>query len=203
MLRRIVLCGAFAALSACAAPPPPADNPDGVARLTAEIQALGPDIDPAEAQRAAQIAYDHTRELAVAYQITDHPLVHNTKVNLGSKPRGLCWHWAEDMEKRLNQEEFRTLQMHRAVANADNVFLLEHSTAIVSRKGDDFDQGIVLDPWRKGGHLTWVPVTEDPKYTWHPRIEVAARKLERRHGQVVTLTDDQRLLVGGLEYALE
>jgi hypothetical protein len=40
-------------------------------------------------------------------------------------------------------------------------------------------------------------------YDWEPRIEVVARALERRHGQIVTLTDDQRLLVGGVEYAAQ
>jgi hypothetical protein len=68
---------------------------------------------------------------------------------MGLKPRGLCWHWARDIEARLKQENFQTLELHRAVANSDNVFRLEHSTAVISRRGDTFAQGIVLDPWRK------------------------------------------------------
>jgi hypothetical protein len=107
------------------------------------------------------------------------------------------------MEKRLNGEQFRTLEMHRAIANAENAFRLEHSTAIISAKGDNFDEGIVLDPWRKGGQLTWVPAAEDHRYDWVARTEVAARRLEREHGEIVTLTDGQRLLMGGVEYALQ
>lgn len=187
-------------LAGCGAPPPPPDGQE-VTRLSAAIRSLGPEVDPEEAARAARITYEHTHQLALEYEITDPPIVHNTKVNMGLKPAGLCWHWARDIENRLKQEDFKTLDLHRAVANSDNSFRLEHSTAIVSAKGDDFDQGIVLDPWRKGGRLTWAAVTEDRAYKWEKRNEVVARKLERLHGQIVTLTDDDRILMGGLEYA--
>lgn len=178
----------FSLLAACAAPPPGdaghgaplkpglgPGTPGEIAALTAAIRELGPDVDPKEAARAARIAYTHTFTLARQYQITDGPLIHNTKVNMGSKPRGLCWHWAHDMEKRLKEEGFRTLDMHRAIANSQN-WRLEHSTAIVSAKGDDFDEGIVLDPWRKGGILFWSPVLADTRYGWEKREVVLARK---------------------------
>ncbi|MGX0875553.1 hypothetical protein ACSSV4_000225 [Roseovarius sp. MBR-154] len=200
-LLRGMLTGTILLLAACGAPPPA--QPQEVSRLAAAIRSLGPDVDPEEADQAARIAYRHTHDLALEYQITDPPIVHNTKVNMGLKPRGLCWHWARDMEDRLAREEFQTLDLHRAVAGADNAFRLEHSTAIISARGDSYDEGIVLDPWRKGGRLTWVGVREDRMYDWEPRIEVVARALERRHGQIVTLTDDQRLLVGGVEYAAQ
>ena len=190
---------ALMALAACGGPPPPA-APEEVSRLAAAIAALGPEVDPAEARRAAEVSYAHTHRLALEYQITDPPIIHNTKVNMGIKPRGLCWHWAHDMEDRLKQERFETLEMHRAVANADNAFRLEHSTAVVSARGEAYDAGIVLDPWRKGGRLTWVPVRADAAYDWQPRNEVVARALERKHGQIVTLTEDQRLLMGGVAF---
>jgi hypothetical protein len=174
-----------------------------VTRLAAAIRGLGPQVDPEEAERAARIAYEHSHRLALEYEITDPPIVHNTKVNMGLKPRGLCWHWARDMEDRLKLENFQTLDLHRAVANADNAFRLEHSTAIISAKGDDFRDGIVLDPWRKGGRLTWAPVAWDKDYNWEPRNEVVARALERKHGQIVTLTEDDRILMGGLEFAAQ
>jgi len=172
---------AMLALAACMAPggPEPGTR-DDVAALTRGIQALGEGIDPEEAARAARIAYDYSHRLAIEYQITDPPLIHNTKVNMGIKPRGLCWHWAEDMETRLKAEGFETLVLHRAIANADNPFRIDHSTAIVSRRGDTMFQGMVLDPWRKGGRLTWVPVTEDGDYRWVPQAEVLEkRRIER------------------------
>jgi hypothetical protein len=200
LTRRQVVQGlTLLALAGCGAPPPPAEAEE-VTRLANAIAALGPEVDREEAARAARISFAHTHALAQQYQITDPPLIHNTKVNMGLKPRGLCWHWARDMEDRLKEERFRTLDLHRAVANADNAFRLEHSTAVVSARGAGYEDGIALDPWRKGGRLTWVPVREDQAYKWEPRNEVVARALERKHGQIVTLTDDRRILMGGVEF---
>ena len=149
-----------------------------VAALAAGILAMSDLIDPAEAQRAAQIAYEHTATLKAQYRITDGPLIHNIKVNRGDKPRGLCWHWAEDMQTRLNAENFKTLELHRAIANYDN-WRLEHSTAIISVRGASMYDGMVLDPWRKGGTLFWERVREDTRYNWTPRLEVFDWKRER------------------------
>lgn len=169
-------------VSACGAVPPGGPRPgtaQEVDALTSAILALGPGIDPEEAARAAQISYDHTYQLALEYQITDPPLVHNTKVNMGLRPRGLCWHWAEDMETRLEAETFRTLDLHRAIANADNPFRIDHSTAILSRMGDGMADGIVLDPWRQGGVLFWSPFAADTDYRWQPQQDVLDARRDR------------------------
>lgn len=164
-------CGFLAACGVAPEKRAPASAME-VLELSAAIQQLSPDVDPDEARRAAQIAYDHTRELAIAYEITDPPLIHNMKVNMGLRERGLCWHWAEDMETRLDAEGFETLEMHRAIANHESDLLLDHSTAIILAKGAEWDEGIVLDPWRKGGTLTWAPVLEDTRYAWVNRDDV-------------------------------
>jgi hypothetical protein len=160
--------------------PDPATQAE-IAELTRGIMAMGPGIDPEEAARAARISYEQTYRLALEYEITDPPLIHNAKVNAGLRPRGLCWHWAEDMENRLNDEDFQTLEMHRAIANADSNILIDHSTAIISRRGDSMDQGVVLDPWRKGGTLFWSPLLEDTRYVWVPREQV----LDARRRQMI------------------
>jgi len=169
---------AVVTLGACSVPPPATG--DEVQRLAAEIRDLGPDIDPEEADRAARIAYSYTAQLVQEYEITDSPLIHNAKVNKGLRPRGLCWHWAEDIERRLKQENFQTLEMHRAIANADNPFRIDHSTAIISRRGETMYDGVVLDPWRYGGVLFWSPLIEDTKYEWVPRdVVLEKRRLEQ------------------------
>ena len=150
-------------------------SPAEVAELSRTVQAMGPDVSPDEAAAAAQIAYDTTRQLAIQYQITDPPLIHNTKVNLGLRPRGLCWHWAEDLERRLDAEGFGTLEMHRAIAVGRGV-RIDHSTAIISAKGDAYGEGVVLDPWRRGGELFFAPVVEDTRYFWEKRELVLARR---------------------------
>lgn len=178
-LLRLLPLLALAWLAACTAPPP-MGKPSEIAELAAAIRALGPDVSPEEASRAAHISYTHAFRLSREYGITDPPLIHNTKVNAGLRPRGLCWHWAEDMETRLAQEHFETLDLHRAIANSENPFRIEHSTVIVSARGDGMYDGIVLDPWRKGGRLTWAPTRQDTDYKWLPQRQVLLSKQERR-----------------------
>jgi hypothetical protein len=147
--------------------------------LESDILALGPNVDPEEAARAARVAFAYTDQLVQEYEITDPPLVHNTKVNMGLKPRGLCYHWARDIHTRMAQERFTTLSMTQAVANADNPILLEHTSAVIMARGDGYRDGLVLDPWRTGGQLFHGPVVGD-KYDWKLRADYPARKRSDR-----------------------
>ncbi|SDC34629.1 hypothetical protein [Ruegeria marina] len=144
--------------------------------LAQQIRALGPGVDPAEAQRAAEISYSYGRQLAREYNVTSSPIIHNAKVLNGFRERGLCVHYAQDMQKRLNQENFRTLSIHRAIADPDSIWRIDHSTAIISRRGDDMFDGVVLDPWRYGGELFWAPTRADTRYNWRPQREVLEKK---------------------------
>lgn len=175
--RRSLISGAGAALllAGCGAS---AGKPgaSGVAGLEAALLALGPGVDPVEAARAARMAYAVTADLKREYEITDAPLVHNAKVNMGIKERGLCYHWARDIHSRMVQGRFATLQFDRLVANAENPFLLEHSTAVVFARGDVWQSGVVLDPWRTGGTLHWDKVADDTKYNWKLRADIPIRR---------------------------
>ena len=182
LLKRLAFLPLLALLAACAGPVPD-QAPDEVARLARGIMALSPQIDPVEARRAADIAVNYPKQLRQRYQVEDPPLRHNMKVNAGVKPRGLCWHWAQDMQTRLAQENFATLEMHRAIANAHTRLLIDHSTVIISARGDDMTKGMVLDPWRYGGVLYWAPTLQDEKYDWVPRQTVFAMKRARREGR--------------------
>lgn len=172
-----LLC-AMLALVGCAPAPKQVTKAD-VSMLASEIMALGTDVDTGEAERAAQIAYQYSLQLAEEYNVTDGPIVHNAKVNNGLRDRGICVHWAEDIEARLNLEGFKTLEIHRAIAEG-NEFRIDHSTAIVSQKGGSLEDGIVLDPWRYGGLLFWSPTLDDDRYYWEPRMTVLQRKYQAK-----------------------
>lgn len=180
MIRILISLCTVIMLSACAtshgADGPPRGTEAEIAALATSLRGLDPGVDPSEAARAARISYEYSHKLAIAYEITDTPLTHNAKVNRGEKPRGLCRHWAEDMEARLNQERFQTLVVHRAIANAQRRFLIEHSSAVISARGDTMYDGIVIDPWRMAGVLFWSRVPDDTKYPWRPRDEVQRAK---------------------------
>lgn len=189
-LFRIAALIATLALAACAAAPDPVPEVTrtqapqvapaaAISDLAAAIRKLGPDVDPAEADRVARIAMEYPLQLVVDWNVTDGPLVHNMKVNAGLRPAGLCYQWADAMQARLAQEDLQTLTLHRAIANSENPLLIQHSTVIVSRRGVDMFAGIILDPWRDSGDLFWAPVTEDKRYKWIPRAVVFESRAER------------------------
>lgn len=186
------------ALAACAAAPPPAVTaPNGLAEAaateteteTAKIAAvraalLGLDasIDPEEAVRAARIAVRAPLGFAQAWNVVDAPLVHNFKVVNGLRDKGVCQDFADALHGALKAERFRTLVIHRALANADNI-KLEHATVVLTARGQRMDEGLILDPWRIGqGRLWFGRVTEDPRYDWETIEAVHARRQLRRAG---------------------
>ncbi|MBY6161440.1 hypothetical protein KUV73_11185 [Mameliella alba] len=191
--RAMLSLGAAAALAGCAAPSaqvatgpgfaetPGADALTGkIAAVERAVLALGPGVDTQEAAFVARVSVRDPLVWAREWGAVDPPLIHNIQVNTGRKPRGLCKHWADDLEARLKKEGLQSLSLHRAIANADNL-RIEHSTVIVSAKGAVMDKGLVLDPWRLGqGRLWFGPVATDPKYRWVPRAEVFAMKRARR-----------------------
>lgn len=175
----------MALLTACATATPVAElqqvgESQRIDELQQAILALRTDIDRDEARRAAAIAIEYPLQLAEQYQITDPPLLHNFLVNIGAKPRGLCIHWTWDLYARLQQERFRSLDLHWGIANYDNAFRLEHSSVIISARNDSMQQGLILDPWRYGGDLFWAQTLQDPSYVWYPHAEIHARKRERK-----------------------
>ena len=149
-------------------------------QLERAILDLDGQINPAEARNAATIAIEYPLQLALEYEITDSPLMHNFLVNMGVKPRGLCVDWTHDLLVRLQQERFRSLQLHWGIANYDSAFRIEHSTVIISARNQPMQQGLVLDPWRHSGQLFWAKTLEDPEYKWKPHAEVHAQKRERK-----------------------
>lgn len=149
----------------------PTATQDDINALAQSIQALGPNVDPREAQEAATIAYTYSQQLKRDWQVTDPAIIHNSKVINGFRERGLCNDWAQAMTTRLRQENFRTLDLHWATS-PPTAFRIIHHSALISAKGDSMYDGIILDPWRNSGALFWAPVREDTRYNWRPRSEV-------------------------------
>jgi hypothetical protein len=144
--------------------------------LKLAILELGDNIDAREAQLAAQVAIEYSLQLARTYEITDSAILHNIKVNLGLRPRGLCVDWTRDLLARLKKENLYSLDLHWAIANYETAFRLEHSTVVISGRGQPMERGLVLDPWRHSGKLYWSPVLQDPGYQWKPQAQIHALK---------------------------
>lgn len=135
-----------------------------VRHLEQELCALSRTSDKAEARRVAETALRESAVLAEEYQIFRPAVAHNLMVVMGIKDRGLCYHWTEDLMKRLQTLELKSFQLHWGVAYRGSE-LREHNCVVITASGQGFHKGIVLDPWRNSGNLYWARVTQD-SYPW-------------------------------------
>ena len=149
-------------LVGCASAPPP-QGPSS-SRLAQSLMELSPEVAQGEAALAAQTAYDYSLQLATEYRVVPPAKLHNMLVNLGIRPRGLCFQWADDLFAKLQSLNLRTLQLRRGIANFGN--RSEHNSVVLTACGQPLAQGIVLDAWRYSGHLYWGDVKKDPQFHW-------------------------------------
>jgi hypothetical protein len=84
-------------------------------------------------------------------------------VNSGIKKRGLCFQWAEDLLVSLNALKLTSLELHWGEAHAGS--WQESNCVVVTAKRRPFNSGIILDCWRRSGHLYWRSVVTD-KVVW-------------------------------------
>jgi hypothetical protein len=167
---------------------PEAKQQAEIAALAGELSALSPQVNPAEAQLAAEAAVRYPLQLARAWHATRPAVINNVLVNSGIHPRGLCFQWADDLTVKLITLDLQTLEWHRGVAHLGTKH--EHSCVVLTAPGQPFNAGVVLDAWRHAGRLHWSPVLAD-KYPWQEvalipsyreELRVAAEKLAAQPG---------------------
>lgn len=135
-----------------------------VKQLDQVLLTLSATVDKTEAMMVAEKAVRESAVLAEEYQLVRPAVAHNLLIALGIKDRGLCYHWTEDLMKRLQTLDLESLQFYWGVAHRGSE-LREHNCVVVTAKGQGFFKGIVLDPWRHSGNLFWARVTKD-SYPW-------------------------------------
>jgi hypothetical protein len=140
-----------------------------VAALSNDLAALNGHTNSSEAGQLAETAISYSYHLAAEYRLVRPPIFHNLLVRMGLKDRGLCYHWTEDLIQRLYLLKLKNFQLHWGVAYRGSE-LREHNTVVVTARGQPFEEGIVLDPWRNSGELYWVRVNAD-HYPWQERLQ--------------------------------
>ena len=153
--------------------------------LAGQLRALAPTVDPAEAELTARTAIEYSRKLGRDFHsIPPAASFNNVLINLGIHSRGLCFQYADDLTVKLMTLHLRTLELHRGVAHMETRH--EHSCVVLTGLGQSFTNGLVLDAWRRGGHLVWAPVTRD-KFPWQEvelipsyraELQTAAERME-------------------------
>ena len=138
---------------------------ESIAGLTQAIMALGENVDAKEANSVAYNAVVYPMHLSNKYKLVWPPSLQNIFVNAGVRERGLCFQWTRDMLKHLRSQNYKTLDFTWTISN--RATRDEHNSTVVVAKGDTWQKGILLDPWRNSGNLYWQTVTDDPKYKWN------------------------------------
>ena len=138
-----------------------------IAALQNDLMELNDYADVDEAGRIAETALVHSARLAEEYKLVRPAVFHNVLVRIGFKDRGLCHHWTTDLMKQLQQLDLKTYQLYWGVAYRGSE-LREHNSVVIAVRGDPFDNGMVLDPWRYSGDLFWDRVEND-RYPWKER----------------------------------
>ena len=135
-----------------------------ISALQNDLADLNRQADMLEAWQVAETAVTHSGNLAKEYELVRPAILHNVLVRMGLKDRGLCYHWTEDLIKRLQSLDLNTYQLHWGVAYRGSE-LREHNSVVITAAGEAFEKGMVLDPWRNSGDLYWALITTDT-YPW-------------------------------------
>ena len=125
-------------------------------------------LSDAEALALSQDIFSKTALLTKAFQVTSPPQYHNFLVNVGVKEKGLCHHWSDALYVYLNSKQYTQYEFHLLGANIGE-YWKEHNVLVVVAKGQSWQDGVILDPWRDSGRLYFSTVKEDSKYVWKHR----------------------------------
>jgi len=146
--------------------------------LRTRIAGLSPSVNPEEARRVTYIAYTTGLELARKWEMGSSPTMHSFLINIGARKAGYCYQFATELLLRLDAQKLKTLELHWAESDAGTD--TEHNVIAVTAPGQPFAQGIMLDLWRRSGHLLWGPLTGDPDHTWQENKAAFYSRLPRK-----------------------
>lgn len=144
----------------------PATRKEQAQRLSRDLQQLSPTVNAREADRFAVTAIEESAKLSSDFKPFIHPWMNNGLVNTGLRKRGLCYQWRDDLFPFLHRLNLKTLEMHLTSSRRDT--MREHHGIIVTAKGQRFEDGLVIDPWRHGGRLWWGRLADDKGHPWKP-----------------------------------
>jgi hypothetical protein len=128
-----------------------------------------------EAEKIAETAITGFDELKKQYSMMRPGVLHNFFVNAHIKDQGLCWHWARDFSRKFLKLHLKDYAIHWATAYEGK--LREHNTVIITFKGREIQDGLLIDGWRHSGKPFWILVLQD-HYPWKPGTYTGPGSLE-------------------------
>jgi hypothetical protein len=120
-----------------------------IKKLRDALVALAPDVDPSEAELVSVTAHTASRSLAREYRVAWNSGFQNLLIHMGKRQRGYCGHYTRDIGERLKELRPKTLVLHWAGAHAGTPD--ENNCLVVTARNQPFEDGIIIDGWRKAG----------------------------------------------------
>jgi hypothetical protein len=133
-----------------------------IKELRDALVALAPDVDPGEADLVSVTTHTLSRSLAREYGVVWNADFQNLLIHLGVRQRGYCGHYTRDIGERLKELRLKTLVLHWGAAFAGTMD--ESNCLVVTARNQPFEDGIVIDGWRRGGRLFWCALKKDSEY---------------------------------------
>jgi hypothetical protein len=135
--------------------------------LAKALTKLASDVDPTEAQALSYTAHTTARRLKKEYRVVLNPEFTVFLYNVGLRKRGWCGHWAQDIGAELIKLAPKTLVLHWGEAYPNTTS--ENNALVVTARNQRFEDGILIDGWRRAGRLFWCPVKKDDEYEMEQR----------------------------------
>ena len=130
--------------------------------LAKALTRLGSDVDPNEAEALSYTAHTTARRLKKEYRVVLNPEFTVFLYNVGLRKRGWCGHWAQDIGAELKKLEPKTLVLHWGEAYQGTSS--ENNALVITARNQRFEDGILIDGWRRAGRLFWCPLKLDHEY---------------------------------------
>ncbi len=131
--------------------------------------------DPAareEAKWLADTAYIASAEIARLNRTVLPNWMNNMLINGNFRDRGLCWHYQHDLYRELRRRPLKYFRVGCCVRDQNRA--AEHNCVYVTSREREWPECILLDPWARGGYLTFKE-PEDIGDNWKDFPEMAAR----------------------------
>ncbi|MBI1909610.1 MAG: hypothetical protein HYS22_05520 [Deltaproteobacteria bacterium] len=107
-------------------------------------------------------------EIHREFRMLRPPWLHNLFIHWRLREKGYCYHWTSAFYERLKPLPLRQFTLHWASARRGG--FREHNTLVITSEGGDFENGILIDGWRKSGRPFWNFVGKD-RYPWEEEPE--------------------------------
>ena len=116
-----------------------------------------------EADTMAKDVIETLYILSQKWRIGSSALFTNFLINIGIKEKGFCYHYVSKLREALSKREWNYFDIHWGTA-WENKYR-ENNALVITAKDRPFEEGLVIDAWRRAGRPFWTPVKGD-RFPW-------------------------------------